>query len=233
MATTVPRLRKALRAKAPGLAVERELWSAGHDVVVGVDEVGRGAWAGPISVGAAVVPHDRRVYKIRDSKVLTEPERESLFDRIAGWCTAWAVGHASHEECDELGMAEAQRRAAHRALVGLGIAPAPVLVDGNWDFMGGGQTTLIVGGDATSLSISAASILAKVTRDRIMRAESRHYPAYHFEANKGYPGPRHKAALHAWGPTTIHRRSWAFMDALPWSGVPRTTRPDPQGTLFD
>ena len=95
---SAPRLRKAIKASSPSLAVERELWGAGHRVVVGVDEVGRGAWAGPLTIAAAVVPQDRRVYKIRDSKMLTEPEREALFDRVAGWCEAWAVGHATHDE---------------------------------------------------------------------------------------------------------------------------------------
>ena len=92
---TAPRLRKAIKAKSPGLAMERELWAEGASIVVGVDEVGRGSWAGPLSVGAAVVPHDRRVYKIRDSKMLTEREREAMFDRVAEWCVAWSVGHAS------------------------------------------------------------------------------------------------------------------------------------------
>src|SRR5881227_909307 len=104
----------------PGLTRERALWADGHEVVVGVDEVGRGAWAGPLSVGAAVLPQNRRVYKVRDSKMLTEREREAMFDRIAGWCATWAVGHASQEECDELGMADAQRLAARRAIDGLG-----------------------------------------------------------------------------------------------------------------
>jgi ribonuclease HII len=233
VATTVPRLRAAIKASAPGLGVERDLWASGHAVVVGVDEVGRGAWAGPISVGAAVVPTDRRVYKIRDSKMLTEGEREALFGRVAAWCEAWAVGHASHAECDELGMSEAQRLAARRAIAGLGVVPDAVLVDGNWDFVGGDNTRRIVGGDATSLSIAAASVLAKVVRDRHMRAEAVHYPGYNFAANKGYPGPRHKAALQAWGPSAIHRRSWAFMDSLPWTGIRRYLRPEAQGTLFD
>ncbi|HKZ30696.1 MAG TPA: ribonuclease HII [Acidimicrobiia bacterium] len=233
MSSTVPRLRQSLKTRVPNLAVERRMWNIGHQTVVGVDEVGRGAWAGPISVGAAVVPKDSRVYKIRDSKMLTEKEREALFDRVADWCVAWSVGHASHEECDELGMSAAQRLAARRALEGLGIRPDRVLIDGNWDFVGGGNTTKIVGGDATTVSISAASVLAKVTRDRIMRAEAEHYPAFNFEGNKGYPCPVHKAALQAWGPTTLHRRSWAFMDGLIWPGVRRRRRPDPQGTLFD
>lgn len=233
MTTTVPKLRKAIKRRPPGLAVERELWIDPTTVVVGVDEVGRGAWAGPISVGAAVVPKQRRIYKIRDSKMLTELEREALFARIAGWVDAWAVGHASHVECDELGMAEAQRLAARRALDALGVTVDHVLVDGNWDFVGGGNTRLIVGGDATSLSISAASILAKVTRDRIMRDLAPDYPGYNFAANKGYPGPHHKAALAAMGPSTIHRRSWVFMDHLPWNGIKRFRRPEAQGRLFD
>ena len=233
MTTVVPKLRKAIRARSPGLSVERALWATGNLAVVGVDEVGRGAWAGPLSVGAAVVPKDRRVYKVRDSKMLTEDEREVMFDRIAGWCEAWAVGHASHDECDELGMSAAQHLAARRALDALGVVHDQVLIDGNWDFVGTGNTTRIVGGDATSLTISAASILAKVTRDRLMRALAPEFPGYAFTENKGYPCPRHRAALAAFGPTRIHRRSWAFMDSLAWGGVRRYVRPDAQGVLFD
>jgi len=229
---TAPVLRKALRARSPSLAFERALWAAGHDVVVGMDEVGRGSWAGPLTVGAAVLPVERRVYKVRDSKMLTEAEREAIFDRIARWCRAWAVGHASQQECDRLGMSAAQRLAAARAIAGLGVVPDQVLLDGKWDFVGGGITHRVVKGDARCLSIAAASILAKVTRDRIMRAEAEHYPGYDFEFNKGYPCPRHKAALQWLGPAAIHRRSWVFMDHLPWSGVPRIVPPDPQGTLF-
>jgi ribonuclease HII len=225
-AITVPRLRPSLKRQSPGLSVERELWTSDDTIVVGMDEVGRGAWAGPISVGAAVVPRDRRVYKIRDSKMLTEDEREAMFDRIASWCQVWAVGHASHEECDELGMSDAQRLAAQRALDALGVTPDHVLVDGKWDFVGG--AIRIVRGDRTSLSIAAASILAKVTRDRIMRGIADQYPGYNFEANKGYPCPTHKANLQALGPSAIHRRSWVFMDHLVWNGVNRLIRPDPQ-----
>jgi ribonuclease HII len=205
----------------PGLSNERALWSEGHDVVVGIDEVGRGAWAGPISVGAAVLPRERRVYRVRDSKMLTEEQRERLYDRIASWCRAWAVGHASQDECDLLGMSAAQRLAARRAVDALGLRVDAVLVDGRWDFVGHARTRRLVRGDATCLSIAAASILAKVTRDRLMRAESEHFPGYDFDLNKGYPCPRHKSALAAFGPTSIHRRSWVFMDHLPWPGVPR------------
>ena len=231
-ATVVPPLRKALRAKAPSLSVERELWAAGDTVVVGVDEVGRGSWAGPLVVGAAVVPKDRRLNKVRDSKMLTEAEREALFDRVAGWCEAWSVGAASAEECDEIGMSAAQKLAAARAVEGLGLSPDRVLIDGNWDFVGGGISRTVVKGDARCLSIAAASILAKVSRDRLMRAEAEHFPGYEFQANKGYPCPRHKVALAGMGPTSIHRRTWAFMDALPWSGIPRRPSFDEDPTLF-
>jgi ribonuclease HII len=228
---SVPKLRKALKRQAPGLATERVLWEQGHEIVVGVDEVGRGSWAGPLTIGAVVVPRDRRIYKLRDSKQLTEPEREALYDRIAGWCRAWSVGHASHQECDEMGMSAAQKLAARRAIDGLGLHPDAVVLDGRWDFVGHPVTRKLVKGDATCLSIAAASILAKVTRDRIMRAEAPAFPWFEFEHNKGYPCPRHRAALAAYGPTTLHRRSWVFMDSVPWSGV-RRTPPAGQIELF-
>lgn len=214
-------------SRPPSLSLERSLWEAGEDVVVGVDEVGRGAWAGPIMVGAAVLPKHRRVYGVRDSKMLPESERERLFGRLTAWCETWAVGAASQAECDEVGMAEAQRRAARRAIESLGVQPQRVLVDGNWDFVGLGCTTRIVKGDATCLSISTASILAKVTRDRCMRAEADNYPGYEFDANKGYPCPRHKMALQAYGPTAIHRRTWIFMEHLVWGVAGSRAAPRP------
>ena len=228
-----PQLRKALKGKAPGLTMERSLWEAGHDIVVGVDEVGRGAWAGPIMVGAAVVPKDKRLTKVRDSKMLTEREREVMFDRIAEWCVAWAVGGASQVECDELGMSAAQKLAAKRAMERLGVVPDRVLIDGNWNFVGGSNVRTVIRGDATSLSIASASILAKVTRDRIMREESVNYPGYEFDRNKGYPCPKHKAFLAGMGPSAIHRRTWVFMDYLPWSGCPRVPPITAQLSLFD
>ncbi len=223
-----------MRGKAPTRQVEQELWSAGHHLVVGIDEVGRGAWAGPLMVGAAVLPRGRagRVLGVRDSKLLTEVARERLFDRVAGWCDAWAVGAVSHQECDELGMAQAQREAARRAVAGLGVRPDAAIVDGSWNFMAGtvGHVRMEVKADATCVAVAAASILAKVTRDRVMRAEAEHYPAYSFESNKGYPCPVHRAALHGWGPSAIHRRSWVFLDGLVWPGL-RVLRAE-QPTLF-
>ncbi len=218
-------LRTALKRESPGLSFEKELWETGTDVVVGVDEVGRGAWAGPLTVGAVVIPRDRRIYKIRDSKMLTEPEREMMYRRILDWAEAWSVGHATYTECDELGMSDAQRLAAKRALQGLSLPPQKVLVDGNWDFVGG--ATRIIRGDRISLSIAAASIVAKVTRDRIMRRLSVDHPYWNFADNKGYPCPHHRIALQAHGPSAIHRRSWVFMDSLIWTGLPRLHRTDP------
>jgi ribonuclease HII len=209
----------------PTLKIEKALWAEGHDVVVGIDEVGRGSWAGPLAIGAAVLPKTGRVNGIRDSKMLTERQREALFDKIAAWCVAWSVGMVSHEECDRIGMSAAQKLAAKRAIEGLGIVPDRVLIDGNWDFVGDvvgpGAVTKIVKGDVTCLSISTASVLAKVTRDRLMRAEDEHFPGFNFAENKGYPCPKHKIALLAYGPTTIHRRSWVFMEHLPW-GIARS-----------
>ena len=233
---TRPQPIKVSKRIPPKLDVEKQLWAEGHDVVVGVDEVGRGAWAGPLAVGAAVLPKRGRVNGVRDSKMLSEREREALFDRIGSWCEAWSIGFVSHEECDTIGMSAAQKLAAKRAINGLGVVPDHVLIDGNWDFVGTGNVTKLIKGDARCLSISAASVLAKVSRDRLMRAESVHYPAYNFDENKGYPCPRHKMALHAFGPSAIHRRSWVFMDHLPW-GIPRlipnqVVPSDDQPTLF-
>jgi len=216
---TVPRLRPSLKATAPDIDFERALWARGFTNVVGLDEVGRGAWAGPLTVGAVVIPTDRRMYKIRDSKQLRETERESIVGRITKWSRAWAVGHASPQECDALGMSDAQRLAAQRAIDSLGLRVDHALLDGKWNFVESVDATTIVKGDTKSLSIAAASIVAKVTRDRLMRSVASTYPWYSFESNKGYPCHRHRGALHALGPSTIHRRSWSYMTDLAWDGI--------------
>lgn len=224
---------RSLASRAPDRRVERELWSAGHDIVVGIDEVGRGAWAGPLMVGAAILPRERRINGVRDSKMLSEQARERLFDRVASWCDAWAVGAVSHDECDELGMAHAQRLATERALAGLGTAVDAAIVDGTWDFVSPlvPHVEMRVKADASCLSVAAASVLAKVTRDRLMRELSGHYHLWSFDSNKGYPCPRHRSSLLAYGPSAVHRRSWVFMDRLPYDGVRRHLR-DAAPTLF-
>ena len=223
-----------MTTRAPTRSIERDLRAAGHEVIVGIDEVGRGAWAGPLMVGAAILPFDKRVNGVRDSKMLTEHGREALFDRIAAWCTAWSVGGASQQECDELGMAAAQRLAARRAIEGLGVHVDAAVVDGQWNFVSPhvDHVEMRVKADRYCLSVAAASILAKVTRDRIMRQWAVSYPQWSFDTNKGYPCPVHKAALQGYGPSAIHRRTWIFMDHyVPWPGVPRVYRPE-QPTLF-
>lgn len=225
---------RSTKKRAPTRAIERQLWSAGHDVVVGIDEVGRGAWAGPLCVGAAVVPRDRRVNGVRDSKLLSEAARERLFDRLADWCVSWSVGAASQEECDHLGMSAAQKLAAHRAVAGLDVVPDAAVTDGRWDFVSPAvdHVELAVKADLRCLSVATASILAKVVRDREMRSLSEHYPCWSFDTNKGYPCPTHKAALLGYGPSAIHRRSWVFMDNyVPWTAI-RRTPPAGQTSLF-
>ena len=115
----------------------------------------------------------------------------------------------------------------------MGVVPDHILVDGGLDFVGSGNTTCLVKGDATSVSISAASVLAKVVHDRIMRELSPHFPDYEFGSNKGYHSPDHKAALLATGPSGIHRRSLKSIKNLPRTGIPRHARPDPTGALSD
>ena len=150
---------------------------------------------------------------------------------------AWGVGSASQVECDELGMSAAQKLAAFRAIEQLGVVPDAAVVDGNWDFVSPhvGHVARRIKADARCLSVAAASILAKVVRDREMREHAEHYPHWSFDTNKGYPCPVHKAALQGYGPSGIHRRTWVFMDHyVPWGGISRVYRPDPdQPSLFD
>lgn len=238
----------------PTTAAELALVAEGFEVIVGLDEVGRGAWAGPVSVGVAVIPLEAPVPAgLRDSKLVAEHHRESLFPVVAEWCTDWAVGHAGPEECDRWGMTIALRLAARRALAGLSCVPDVVLLDGSFDYLsepggeerGGGDEDVIpdpgatalgsraqgptsptgptgpvvrtlVRGDASCTSIAAASIVAKVTRDRVMRSLSECFPAFDFHRNKGYPSRTHRMALAGEGLTSIHRRSWSYVEKLPF-----------------
>ncbi len=211
----------------PTLRLERKCWTAGEEIVVGIDEVGRGSWAGPVTVGAVVAPPEH-LSGVRDSKLLSPAERDECADRVRSWARAYGVGHSSHEECDELGMTEALRRAANRALAQLeeqGFVPDRIILDGKHDYLRmPRQVKTVIKGDQTVLSVAAASVVAKVTRDAIMADESEHYPPYGFESNRGYPAPVHKAALAMYGPSSIHRRSWIFMDYCMWGGLPRYQR---------
>ncbi len=225
---------KTSKKRAPTRAIEKEMWARGHEVVVGIDEVGRGSWAGPLMVGAAIVPRETRVNGIRDSKLLSERQREALFPKIAEWCVTWAVGAASQDECDHLGMSAAQKLATQRAVAQLTIVPDVAVTDGKWDFVSPAvaNVELAVKADLHCLSVATASILAKVVRDRLMRELAESYPHWSFDTNKGYPCPVHKAAIQGYGPSAIHRRSWVFMDNYnPWTAIKRTP-PAGQTSLF-
>ncbi len=217
------------RVRNPDDKLERSLTDQGFGLVAGLDEVGRGAWAGPVSVGVVVFPEGLRAPRgLRDSKMLTEERREARFPMITRWCAGWAVGHAGAAECDSLGMTAALRLAARRALFGLAWPPQVVVMDGSFDYVsephavahtrspavGAPQIRTVVKGDATCVSIAAASIVAKVTRDRLMRSLSGSFPGFDFDRNKGYPSPVHRTALAGFGLTSMHRRSWSYVDDL-------------------
>jgi ribonuclease HII len=199
----------------PGVHLERPHWDDGA-VVAGIDEVGRGAWAGPVTYAAVVLPSDRRMYKLRDSKLLDAARREQLHDRLVDFALAIGIGHATNDEIDQIGMSPAMQLAARRAMDNLEVRPDVVLLDGNWDFLAGYGTRnqVVVHGDAQSASIAAASIVAKVTRDHLMVDADEHHPPYAFASNKGYPSPHHQHALADVGPCELHRHSWAPIAAL-------------------
>ena len=186
---------------------ERALARAGFAPVAGADEAGRGACAGPL-VAAAVILDDRksrRVEGLNDSKLLSEPTRERLYAEIVERATAWAVVAIQPDECDALGMHEADLQALRRALLRLDVAPAFALTDG-FPVAGLGIPGLAVWkGDQVAACVAAASIIAKVTRDRIMEAYDEQFPSYGFAGLKGYCTAEHQLRLDELGPSTIHR----------------------------
>lgn len=176
--------------------------------VCGVDEAGRGPWAGPVSA-AAVILHPRKIIKgLDDSKKLSAKTREVLEIEIKAKALAWGVGFASVQEIAELNILHATGLAMRRAVEALATPPKYALVDGNYPFKLPCEVKTVVGGDAKSKSIAAASILAKVARDRLMIEMDAVYPGYGFASHKGYNAPSHLEALVALGPCEIHRRAW-------------------------
>jgi ribonuclease HII len=215
----------------PTYEVEQELVTAGARTVAGVDEVGRGSWAGPLLVAAAVTDLSAPPAGLTDSKLLTAKRREALVVELEPWVTAHAFGEASAEEIDALGMTAALRLAAVRALEGLPVRPDAVVLDGGHDFLGSPwPVRTVVKGDQVSISVAAASVLAKVHRDAKMARIGADHPAFAFERNAGYPSPVHRAALAELGPTPHHRLSWSYLDDLPqWKHLKRF-RADLEGT---
>ena len=218
----------------PDLEIEHRLFSQGCLRVVGVDEVGRGAWAGPVSVGALLLTPETPVSPpgIRDSKMLSPKRRSALDPLIRQWAPACAVGSASNEECDLLGMRAAVALAASRALEGLAMSFDAVIVDGPVNLLtanNGAFEALVAGhrwrsnrplvepvvkADQKCLSVAAASVIAKVARDAEMAGWAGSYPEFGFEKNVGYPAPIHRAALETQGLTPLHRRSWSFAEGM-------------------
>ncbi|TDE33224.1 ribonuclease HII [Actinomadura sp. 6K520] len=217
-------------SRVAGYEIEDELRAApsgrGRPIrIAGVDEVGRGAWAGPVVVCAAVtdlspppVLHGRgkRVIGLTDSKLLTEDHRESFAEVLPGWLAGHAIAASGPEEIDEVGMTEALRRAAVRALESLPVPPDVVILDGKHDFLSRPwRVRCEVKADQRSVTVAAASVLAKVHRDRLMAELDGRHPGYGFADSAGYPSPTHQQALEELGPTPHHRMSWSYLDDLP------------------
>lgn len=191
------------------LRFERELWAQGLEHVAGVDEAGVAPLAGPVVAAACILPHDFKPRGIDDSKKLDAAERDALEPVIRREAVAWAVGIAEVEEIDRLNIYHASLLAMRRAVLGLGVRPHFLLVDARKVPEVDIPQRGIVHGDALSLAIAAASILAKTHRDRLLAALDRRYPGYGFASHKGYPTPEHFAALERLGACPVHRRSFA------------------------
>jgi len=188
--------------------------ACGHALVCGVDEAGRGPWAGPVSAGAVILDPDRIPKGLNDSKKLTARARAALESEIQDAAIAWGVGLASVEEIDATNILKATGLAMRRAVQALAVTPVFALVDGNYRFDLPCPIQTVVKGDALSCSIAAASILAKEARDRIMVEMDAVHPGYGFAGHKGYHAAVHVAALQRLGPSPIHRMSWAPIKAL-------------------
>jgi ribonuclease HII len=239
-----PKPKVRVRSTAPTLRQERRLLRTGHTLLAGMDEVGRGALAGPVTVGVVVVDLEIRTAPagVRDSKLLAPAAREALVPRLRRWARSWAVGHAEPEEIDAYGIMAALRLAGRRALAQLPQLPTCVLLDGNYDWLTGRRRALddldalfpvevvvpfrppappvelaleprvstMIKADLRCAAVAAASVLAKVERDRIMVERSRLFPGYGWEENKGYSAPEHGAAIRRLGPCAQHRQSWSL-----------------------
>ena len=193
------------RESGPDLLLER----ACPAPVCGVDEAGRGPWAGPVSAAAVILDPRRRIDGLNDSKVLSAKQREALEPQIKATAVAWGVGFATVDEIASVNILQATGLAMQRAVEAMAVQPVFALVDGNYAFSLPCPVKTVVKGDSISASIAAASILAKVARDRLMHVMDALYPGYGFAAHKGYRAPIHARALLEMGPCAIHRMSWA------------------------
>ena len=195
--------------KTPDLwTMERELMASGNRVLCGIDEAGRGPLAGPVCAAAVILPAGLELSGLNDSKKLTEKKREALYDEILSAALHHGIAFATVEEIEEFNILGATYLAMRRAYSQLGVTPDLALVDGNRDPGLGVPTRCVIKGDATCADIAAASILAKVTRDRYMLEMAEKFPMYGFEKHKGYGTAAHYAAIRAYGPCEIHRPSF-------------------------
>ena len=199
--------------KYPDLRFETPLWSSGFTAVAGLDEAGRGAWAGPVSAAAVVLPPDagllEKLHGVRDSKQMTSRQRAAWVDRIQAAALVWGVGFAEAHEVDEVGIVPATRLAMERALSACGCEVQRLLVDAVYLPGLNIPQQILIKGDARSLSIAAASVLAKTARDAVMLELEETYPGYCFARNKGYGTAAHRAGLDEIGPCKLHRFSFA------------------------
>jgi ribonuclease HII len=193
------------------LSFERRLWRKGISLVAGIDEAGRGPLAGPVVAAAAILPGEFPLTGLNDSKQLPEKVREQLFEALTDGqsLVCYGVGIAEPAEIDRFNILQATYLAMRRAVTALTVQPEHFLIDGLPTPPFNRQQTAIVGGDAKSMSIAAASVIAKVTRDRMMRNWHYEFPQYGFYENKGYGTPSHLESLQIHGPCPIHRRSFA------------------------
>lgn len=198
---------QAKLAFAERLRLEQDLWAQGIEYVAGIDEVGRGPLAGPVVTAAVILPHDFDLYEVNDSKQLSVAKREELYGKILEQALAVNIGVASNRVIDQVNIYEATKIAMKEAVLGLRITPQHLLVDAMPIELALPQTKLIKG-DAKSASISAASIVAKVTRDHLMTFYDRIYPGYGFSQNDGYGTKQHLAGLIEHGTTPIHRMTF-------------------------
>ena len=193
---------------APQGAFDDQFRSETVKILCGTDEAGRGPLSGPVVAAACILPEGYVPEGLDDSKKLTEEKREKLYDIITRDAVAWCVASASPAEIDKHNILEASLLAMRRAVAGLAVRPDLILVDGNQNRGFALPAKAIVSGDALSPSIAAASVLAKVTRDRLCADDDKLYPQYGFAKHKGYPTPTHKLAVYEYGPCPIHRRSF-------------------------
>lgn len=188
--------------------LENAIYDEGYELLCGVDEAGRGPLAGPVYAAAVILPRGYVIEGLNDSKKLTEKKREALFDPICSAAITYGIACAEVEEIEELNILNATFLAMNRAIAQLDPAPSLALIDGNRNTGIRVPSRIVVKGDGRCADVAAASVLAKVSRDRFMLEMADKYPEYHFEAHKGYGTAAHYAALREYGPSPIHRMSF-------------------------